>query len=136
MITPQQYGQLATLLAEGKLQCVSADGTVWHDVKELFSYATMRDMDMGKFRERPQPTMPDEVWLPDGQVSSRSCVGTVRSAYDMREAVAKVWEGSNAVRYIRADGVIDGARLQWRPKSKELDQDWRNPNNCEYRFKE
>lgn len=87
----------------------------------------------GMYRRRPDaPTLPDEVWLSDNQKAACDGAGDTYTAHSMLDG-AKAWHGGNPTRYIRADGVIDGARLQC--KFKGPNAAWHNPDVCEYRFK-
>ena len=72
--------------------------------------------------------MPDEVWVP----AYTADIPLVRATYDTAEMCRKANHSATPVRYIRADAVIDGGRLQGRNKGGA---DWGTCDDCEYRFK-
>ena len=118
-MTPQEYGQLAEWYAEGRLEVNFAGA--WHECTKLPTYGTGYSFHC--YRRRPDaPTMPDEVWGDPRQTS----VNGGRVVIDHASL-------QYSVRYIRADAVIDGSRLELRIKSKAQ---WHEAGECEYRFKE
>lgn len=82
------------------------------------------------FRERPaEPEMPDVLWVArhPGPGFVMQCTGYASRV--RAELVGK------PVRYVRADGVIDGRRLLCRTKGKESWSDIYCAGDLEYRFK-
>lgn len=116
---------------EGRLQHLTSAG--WLDwsgrVDSELSCPRLSDA-ASVFRRRPQPTLPDEVWIAEYQgVQFNSVLG----AHKTREHCASGKDGATPIRYIRADAVIDGARLQ--SKFKGPNAAWHSTDTCEYRFK-
>ena len=113
---------------EGRLQWRDHNGE-WIDVSE--NNTPMRDGSASNFRRRPYPApMPDEVWVPDYSAG----IPLVRALYDTAEMCRKANHSATPVRYIRADGIIDGSRLEGKHKDCG-DYAWMALSCCEYRFK-
>jgi len=122
-MTPQEYGKIAEWFAEGKLEGNMEYG--WREAKAIPPYEKVTDVCFSTFRRRldAQP-MPDEVWLPDNVCLWRDT------------GMAKLT--GQGIRYVRADGVIDGERLEFRTKLAACtlpDCKWTTLSNCEIRFK-
>lgn len=95
---------------EGRLQYLTFEGN-WVDVSE--NYTLKRDGYASHFRRRPDAPdvdMPDEVWLP-----RLDSTRFHRDAYDVK-AACEANHFEPPVRYVRADGVFSGERLQTRIK--------------------
>lgn len=104
---------------EGRLDWLARDG---HWLNWELDCPPSRAQRAEDFRRRPDaPAMPDEVWVAP---STPEChMGVYRE---------KCGEGQ--VRYIRADGTIDGSRLEGRHKD-DAPGKWVALSCCEYRFK-
>lgn len=77
-------------------------------------------------REDP-PAMPDEVWIADYK---RNC-GTFAAHVLRSDAITQHIE-SEQVRYVRADGIIDGRRIEYRARGRH---NWASGIGWEYRIK-
>ena len=111
---------------DGRLQFLASDGA-WADWEIQCPPSSLQIAT--HFRRRPDPPpMPDEVWVP----AYTADIPLVRATYDTAEMCRKANHSATPVRYIRADAVIDGGRLQGRNKG---DADWGTCDDCEYRFK-
>lgn len=114
---------------EGKLEWKDDDGD-WLCIDQEDVLPGIAD-NAASYRRTPDaPPMPDEVWLrtigtADGEPWSR------REARPSREVIEA--EGCEATRYVRADGVIDGSRLEGRHKDSNKGA-WLALSCCEYRF--
>lgn len=128
-MNPEQYGQLAVWIARGTAEVKVTNG--WSRVWCLPDWPTCEREAFDGYRERPtQPPLPDEVWIAEYQGFQ---FNSVLGAHKTREHCASGNDGATPIRYIRADGLIDCSRLQFRFKWQA--DDWYNPSNCEYRFK-
>ena len=113
---------------EGRLDYLTAAGK-WERWEPALPPVTAQPAE--RFRRRPDaPPMPDEVWVPDYSAG----IPLVRALYDTAEMCRKANHSATPVRYIRADGVIDGRRLEFRFRG-EGGEGWETPDMCEYRFK-
>ena len=113
---------------DGKLQFLASNGA-WADWEIQCPPSSLQIA--AHFRRRPDPApMPDEVWVPDYSAG----IPLVRALYDTAEMCRKANHSATPVRYIRADGVIDGRRLEFRFRG-EGGEGWETPDMCEYRFK-
>lgn len=106
---------------EGRLQWKDFDEQ-WRSLESEHSTPGISD-DAASYRRRPdQPPMPGEVWVAPSTAERHMGV--------YREKCA-----DGQVRYVRAAGIIDGARLEMRFKREEGATAWVDVAGCEYRFK-
>lgn len=104
---------------EGRLLALYQGG--WHDRDSSCNPPSI-DENASNYRRRPDaPEMPSEVW-----------VAPATPECHMGVYLDKCGEGQ--VRYIRADGTIDGSRLEGRHKD-DAPGKWVALSCCEYRFK-
>ena len=104
---------------DGRLQFLASDGA-WADWEIQCPPSSLQIA--AHFRRRPDPPpMPDEVFVSRSD-NGRGLHFTLLPRFP------------DEVRYIRADAVIDGRRLEFRYKG-EGGEGWETPDRCEYRFK-
>ena len=104
---------------EGRLDYLNAAGQ-WERWEPALPPVTAQPAE--RFRRRPdQQPIPDEVFVSRSD-NGRGLHFTLLPRFP------------DEVRYIRADAVIDGRRLEFRHKG-EGGEGWETPDRCEYRFK-
>lgn len=115
---------------DGKLQ--ERNQGEWYDRDASYNAPDLSEP-AHRYRRTPDaPPMPDEVWLSDNQKPRQYPNGTFLSAHYSHDECTE-WHGGNIHRYIRADSIIDGSKLQWRNKLDSIP--WQNADVYEYRFK-
>ena len=126
MMSPTEYGKVAEWFAEGRLQVHRMNGTVWNNWDSQHLPNIQSDWKFSEFRRRPEePTLPAEVWVSSVKIN----VSGLRYASDERPATLL---GGECVRYVRADSVICGSRLEFRNGGGP----WLIATGEEYRFRQ
>ena len=109
---------------DGRLQFLASDGA-WADWEIQCPPSSLQIA--AHFRRRPDPPpMPDEIWIPQCDGPGLALDGQWYTNHMRCEKFGR------PTRYIRADGVIDGKRLECRDTKQDS---WKPATGWEYRLK-
>ena len=127
-MTPQEYEQLTTWFLDGKAEYRRHPCRDWEELRSLEGFRFISPSNFNSYRRCPDTKpLPDEVWIdPVPEDPFKWWVARIHSYNE------------GAIRYVRADAVIDGERLEFRTKLAACaspDSSWTTLNNCEIRFK-
>ena len=112
---------------EGRLDYLNAAGQ-WERWEPAMPPVTAQPAE--RFRRRPdQPPMPDEIWIPQCDGPGLALDGQWYTNHMRCEKFGR------PTRYIRADGVFGGERLQWRIQGVEMEWNDKSNSGLEYRLK-
>ena len=115
---------------EGKLQLRITIRATWRDARNGTCDVPRIDDHPDLYRRRPdQQPMPDEIWIPQCDGPGLALDGQWYTNHMRCEKFGR------PTRYIRADGVFGGERLQWRIQGVEMEWNDKSNSGLEYRLK-
>jgi len=123
-MTPQEYCKLTEWFLDGSAQYKTSPYREWTELRSLDAYKYITPTDFTTYRRRPDTKpLPDEVWVAPENPERHMVVLYNRMLDGM-------------TRYVRADAVIDGERMEFCPKCDNREpRVWGTLNNCLIRFK-